>query len=259
MSILVIVLTIIAAIIALIALLLIFGRIKVRIISKEKVKVIVSVLGIRFTVFSNEKKEPKLKNLSRCRHPDRVLKKEVRKRKKAARAAMKKREKSRQKALKKKQQKAQSAQISSPTLTQNIDTVLTLLKKLREVTRGKLTLHIRRMKIAVGSEDAAKTAILYGLILQSTAYLLEWAKECFAQVRSAPGRIAIIPDYTSERCRAEIDLACYLSLSQALGIAIRMLIAYRKANGAPIRDMIEEETDDFDEEIDEEIEQTQQV
>ena len=227
MTTLVIVLSIIAAVVALFVLLLIFGRAKIRIVSRDTVRVIVSVLGIRFTVFSNAKKKQKIKNLSRCRHPDRVLKKELRRRRKAAKAAQKKREK----AMRKKQQKkGKAAALPSPNLKENLEMVLVLLKKIRALTRGKIALHLRALKISLGTGDAAKTAILYGVVSQSTAYALEWAQHNFSEVRYHGEDIQIIPAYTEEKSHAEVDICCSLYLSQVIGIGIRMLTAYREAH-----------------------------
>ncbi|MBR3893772.1 MAG: DUF2953 domain-containing protein [Clostridia bacterium] len=222
MTALVIVLSIIAVILSLIVLLLLFGRVKIHILSREKVKIVISVLGIRIISFSNEKKKQKTKSLSRCRHPDRVLKRELRKRRKAARAAMKKREKAKRKALKKRQKREQNnAPVTTPTLRENISTVFLLLKKILNLSRGKLALRVRRLRISVGSDDAAKTAILYGVISQSTAYLLEWAEHNFSKVRCSD-EIDIVPDYLSPRCHADIDLIC----SFGIIVGIRMLIAH---------------------------------
>lgn len=228
----VIVLSIIAAVIALFALLLIFGRAKIRIIAHDTVKVIVSVLGIRFTVFSNAKKNKKIKSLSRCRHPDRVLKKELRKRRKAARAAQKKREKAKRK---KQQKKIKAAALPSPNFKENMEMVLVLLKKIRELTHGKISLRIRGLKISIGTGDAAKTAILYGVVSQSTAYVLEWAQHNFSEVHYRGKDIQIIPAYTESRSHAEVDICCSLYLSQIIGIGIRMLIAYRDAHAERLK------------------------
>jgi len=216
-----IVLSIIAAIIALVVLLLVFGRVKIRILCREKVKVTISVLGIRLIHLNDEKKKKKTKALTQCRHPDRVLKRELRKRKKAARAARKKREKARRKALKKKQKQGQATPAKTPTLKENISTIFQLLKKILKLSQGKLALRVRRLKISVGSDDAAKTAILYGAISQSAAYLLEWVEHNFSKVRySEP--IEVIPDYLSSRSHAEIDLICSFHII----VGIRMLIAH---------------------------------
>ena len=155
-----------------------------------------------------------------------MLKKELRKRKKAAKKAMKKREKAKQKKL---QQKSQKASLPTPNLRENLEMVITLIKKIRSLTKGKILLRIRKLKITMGTGDAAKTAILYGVASQSTAYLLEWAKHNFSNVQYHADDIKIIPAYTEAQSRAEVDICCSLYLSQAISIGLRILNAYRSA------------------------------
>lgn len=239
MKLLWIILAVLAGLILLVAALLIFGKAKLRIICREKVKLVAYVFGIRFTLISSEKKKPKEKNLSRCHNPDRVLKKELRRRRKAAMQALKKREKAAKKAakkaLKKKQKQEQAAQVPAPNLKENLEMVAVLLKKLHRATKGKVDIHVRKMKISVGTDDAAKTAILYGAVVQSAAYLLQWIDHSFAEIRRNPGDMEITPDYVSGKCHADIDITCSLYLSQILGIAVRMLSAYRTARAVALK------------------------
>lgn len=220
-----------AGLILLIAALLIFGKARIRIIAREKVKVVAYILGVPLTLFNSDKKEKKKKSLSRCHNPDRVLKKELKRRRKAAEVAAKKREKAKKKAakkaLKKKQKKEQAKALPAPNLKENLEMVAALLKKLHRVTKGKPEIHIRKLKIAVGTDDAAKTALLYGTVVQGAAYLLHWIEQSFASIHRNPDDVEIVPDYLSGKCHAEVDISCSLYLSQILGIGIKMLTAYR--------------------------------
>ena len=224
-----IVLTVVIGLILLNAAILLFGRAKIRIICREKVKVVASVLGIRFTLISDkDKKDRAKKDLSRCHNPDRVLKKEMRRRRRLAKIARKKKRKAAKRAAqhKKKKQEKKALQVS-PNLAENLSMITALIKRLYAVTRGKLDIHIRKLQIRVGTDDAAKTAILYGAILQSAAYLLQWIDTHFAHIRRKAGDMSVEADYLSDKCHAEIDITCSLYLSQILSLAIKMLFAYR--------------------------------
>ena len=75
-----IVLWIILAILALLAAILLFGRVGIRITYRETLKVVLSVCGIRHPVYPE--KEPRkrpVRDLSKCRNPDAVLQRELKK------------------------------------------------------------------------------------------------------------------------------------------------------------------------------------
>lgn len=224
-----IVLTVVIGLILLIAALLLFGRAGIRIVCRERVKVVASVLGIRFTLVSDKEKGDRAKkDLSRCHNPDRVLKKEMRRRKRLAKKARKKKLKAAKRAAQHKEKKQEKKALQpSPNLRENLAMITALVKRLYAVTKGKIDIHVRKLQIRVGTDDAAKTAILYGAILQSAAYLLSWIDTHFAHIRREAGDMSVEPDYLSDKCHAEIDITCSLYLSQVLSMAIKMLFAYR--------------------------------
>ena len=226
-----IVLWILLAIISLLVLLLLFGSAKVHIVCREKLRVAVSVLGIRFTVVSDkEKKEKPKKALAECRNPKRVLKKELKQQLKAAKKAEKKRLKAKKKAEKKKAVTATQKR-ATPNLKENLEMILALLKRLYAETRGKIKIRFRKMHICVGTDDAAKTAILYGVIVQSVSYILNLVEEKFTHVKRRDGDVTVVPDYTTTQCSADIDLICKIKIRRAISIALNMLFAFNKERG----------------------------
>ncbi len=224
-----IILGLLAALLITLLCLLLFGSVGIRIVCREKLRVVASVCGIKYTILSDKepkKKEPK--NLSKCRNPEAVLKKELRRRQKAAERAEKKRRKAAKKAAKRKEEHAAQKPVATPNLKEKLDMILALLQKLYRETRGKVRIHIRQMRISVGAEDAAKTAILYGIILQSASYLLNFIETSFTHIKRSDGSMVIEPDYLSGKCSAEIDIACSVKIRRAIPIGIRMLQAFRK-------------------------------
>lgn len=224
-----IILAVVVGLILLIVALLIFGKARIRIIYRKKVKVVLSVLGIRFTLISDKDKTDRpQKDLSRCYSPDRVLKKELRRRRRAAKKAFKKRLKAAKNSAKKaKEKQVQAALQPTPNLKENIEMITELLRRLYDEAQDRVTVNIRSLHLYVGSEDAAKTAIMYGVILQSVSYLIKWIDDHFARVRRDPKNTEIRPDYTSGKCHADVDIVCSVYLSHALGVALKMLAAYR--------------------------------
>lgn len=232
-----IILWIILAIIALPVLVILLGSIRVRIVYRDRLKVQVGTCGINVTVLSDKKKkEKKHPPLKACKHPERVLKKELKKQERArVKAAKKAEERRRKAALKKAKKKAQKAQkvqqaskpkVPTPNVKENLDMILALLKKLYRVTRGSIHVHFRKMHIAVATGDAAKTAIRYGIIVQSASYLLNFVEETFTHLKRDFGDMTVYPDYTSSKTKVDLDIVCRIRILKLISIGISMLLAF---------------------------------
>ena len=221
----------------LVLLLLLLGKAKIRIVCREKVRVVASVLGIRYTLVSDKEPKPhEPRDLSRCLNPDRALRRELRRQRRESAKAWKKQlrdqrkaEKKAAKKRKKKQLQKQSSQKKpTPNIKEKLEMIFSLLKQLYRHTNGKFRLYIRRMHIQVATDNAADTAVLYGVVVASASCILQWLQDHFIPIRRKEGSMQIRPDYLSEKSHADIDIVCSVRLYRVVGIALRMLIAYGK-------------------------------
>ena len=114
---------------------------------------------------------------------------------------------------------------------------LTLAEKIR-LTRGiaailircshkHLHLRAKRVHINVATGDAAETAIAYGAVSQSLAYLLAGLDKV-TDLRAAPPDVAVTADFLGERPSVDIKLIFSISVWGALAF----LAAYIKAKRA---------------------------
>ena len=227
-----IVLWIIPAILALLAAILLFGRVGIRITYRETLKVVLSACGIRHPLYPE--KEPRkrpVRDLSKCRNPDAVLQRELKKQEKALEKAKQRKLEKRAKRKRKKKSEtplpANQVEVTT-NLREKLDMILAILKKLYDETHGKLKIHLRRMQITVGAEDAAKTAILYGVILQGASYILNFIEEGFNPIDRKYGDVSVSPDYLSGKCKADIDIRLSVKLWRFIRIVIVMLLSYQK-------------------------------
>lgn len=234
-----ILLAVLLAILLCLLLLVLLGGVQVRIICKEKLRVVAGVWFLRFTLVSEEKKKKKKerkKPLSDCRDPEKALRLELKRREKERKKAEKKRLKAQKKAQKKAARKQRHAaggkQTATPNLKEKLDMILALLKKLYERTQGKVKIRVRRMHIRVGTDDAAKTAITYGVILQSASYILNFIESKFTHIAHREGDISITPDYLSDHMSTDIDIALSIKIRHALRLGLAMLLAYTKESRA---------------------------
>lgn len=232
---LLIVLTVLGGLLLLLLLLLLLGHARVRIRCPGKaLRVTLSVCGIPFTLLSDAEKEiPDPKDLE---HPEALLRRERRRQRRAEKRAEKKRLRAREKAAKRAERKrTQRNDQPSPNLKEKLEMILALLKLLYRETGGKLRLRVRRLHLWVGTDDAAKTAILYGAVLQSATYLLQWIDTHLLRIDRRDGAMTVEPDFVSGKCHADIDLTCSIRLYTALVIGVRMLLAFQREKAAAMR------------------------
>ncbi|MBQ1262628.1 MAG: DUF2953 domain-containing protein [Clostridia bacterium] len=235
---LLIVLTVLGGLLLLLLLLLLLGHARVRIRCPGKaLRVTLSVCGIPFTLLSDAEKEiPDPKDLE---HPEALLRRERRRQRRAEKRAEKKRLRAREKAAKRAEQKrAREKGQPTPNLKEKLEMILALLQLLYRETGGKLRLRVRRLHLWVGTDDAAKTAILYGVVLQSATYLLQWIDTHLLRIDRREGAMTVEPDFVSGKCHADIDLTCSIRLYTALVIGVRMLLAFQREKATAMRKAI---------------------
>lgn len=211
------------AFLALLVLLLLLGVAKIHVVLDSEVKVVASVFGIRFTLFPS-KKEARKQAPVECRNPEKTLRKE----RKLLAKQQKKEQKKRRKAKKEKASRGRTGMAVQTNLPEKLDMVLALLKELYAQTNGKIRIRVKAFHISVGTDDAAKTALLYGVVLQSVSCLVGWLDTSFNRLRHKDGEMSVTADYLSGKCHASIDIVCGVSLLRGCIILVRMLSAKEK-------------------------------
>lgn len=144
-------------------------------------------------------------------------------------------EKQRKKKLKKAQKKAtvkKEKNAAAPRPKRKIDIKRlfpTLQRILRQITAKffkRIRWKIKRINVTVATGDAAETAITYGVVSQSLAYLLEFL-DSFAKVKVARhGSVSVEPDFLAERSRAEVDICFSISIAAILSTGIALAYEY---------------------------------
>lgn len=167
-------------------------RANIEVCYSDSVRVAVKVLGMRFVITPKKKKPPKLSDFSPKKYRKRLAKDEKARLKKEAKKAKKQAQKEAKAAEKKKAAEAKKQAEKAGTTDgdgnkkkkkkkkmQFADILgwafvgLDALKGLGKSFGKHFEIEAVKMKIAVGTDDAAQTAILYGIIVQMAAYLVE--------------------------------------------------------------------------------------
>lgn len=145
------------------------------------------------------------------------------------------------KAAKKAQKKAQSGETGSkkekPGGVELIRLVIGLTKKLVGLLAKHLKITLKRYRVVVSTDDAAKTALLYGGVSQATSYLFLFLEEEADFHIPASSDVDVRADFTAGRTTAEIAIDFRLFVWQLISILLgtAMEFARRKAESKAAR------------------------
>lgn len=194
-------------IILLLLIALLFVRIKFDIILESDILVRLNILGIKIALYPAKEKNIKVKKFKKG-YP---------------------KEKTKEKAEKtpKKKSSAAADEETIP-LGDKISTILSLIKLLFSRFFKHLRLDVSKIIVVVGSADAATTAITYGIISQSVAYLLDFLDRNLNISKKRNGEINVLCDFTADNTVYDVFISASLNIWQILDIAISLVYNYFK-------------------------------
>lgn len=232
-------------------------RAKVVLIFNGELALSVRVLGIKIQIMpKKEKKAIDPNDFSPAKYRKLLEKEAKRKAKKDAANAKKEAKKAAKKAVKAEEKKKAKEGTSSDKskkskkkkgLADILDLVymgLAALKSLGKSFGKHFEIEAVRLRITVGSEDAAQTAILYGILVQAVAYALE-VLSALTNLRIRKKNrenILVDADFTSEKIEADLHLIfkmrvwhLFAMVFSALGGVIKNRIAAltKQSSSAP--------------------------
>ena len=217
------------AIIALIVLL--FVRAKVTIEINEIFSLWISFLGMKFKLLP---KKPKKYNI-RDYTPKKIAKRDAIAAKKAAKKAEADAKKKAEKAAKKRKKKALKNKMTAkekrearaeqrsklPHVSDIFDLFLEVIQLLTSNFAKKFHFHVIRIRVKVGSEDAAKTALLTSAISIALEPLMIFIDRNSNLHGLKNADIDISPDYLSEEISYDVKLAFSMSLGSLIYVLLR--------------------------------------
>lgn len=185
----------------------------IRLEFKDSLVLSISVLFIKINISPAKKKPVNYKEFTYKKHQKRLEKK--------YQAYLKKQEKKRLKKEKKAQKKAarkaetpeeKKARKSAPkrSVVDWVNIAVGVLAVFFEKFFHRLHIKVARLKVNVATGDAASTAIAYGAIIQSVAYLIEMLDRITNVDGLKKAEIEVTPDYLSEK--TSLDLCFVFSL-----------------------------------------------
>ena len=219
-------------------LLLLFGicaiRATVFIDYKDEFSLAVSLLGIKIGILPKKEKKVNIKKYSAKHYRKLQRKRELDEEKKRQKKLIKA-EKSKEKKLKKQQEaekkKAKKKKSANGDETERkkkmlpLGDILTLVSDTLSILFARFCRHFRikvaRLNITVASEDAAKTAILYGVASQGVAYILEILDRTTNLDYQKDAEVNVLVDYLAEAPTVDISISFSLRVWHLFDMLLR--------------------------------------
>ncbi len=209
-------------------------RVKVGIEFKDEFRFWVSFLGIRYTILP---KKPKKYNI-RDYTPAKIAKRDRIAAEKAAKKAEAEAKKKAEKSAKKRKKKAMGNKLTAkqkrqqfreklskwPAVDDAADLFFTVIRTFFTSFIGRFHFHVTRIRIAVGSDNAAKTALLtttIGSTIEPILYVLERHSNLHV---SKNADICVYPDFLAEDIKFDVKLAFSMSLGAFLWTVIKTAV-----------------------------------
>lgn len=98
---------------------------------------------------------------------------------------------------------------------------------LRHILKGffkRLKIKVAKINIIVATDDAAKTAITYGIVSQAVSYLLEVLNNVTNFKRAFKSEINVLSDFIANESKMELDIKLYYRPIWAIGLLFSTLI-----------------------------------
>lgn len=112
------------------------------------------------------------------------------------------------------------------SLIENIKLISNLVSSLLHFCAPYMRVKLAKLHIRVGSNDAAKTAILYGAVSAAAACLIDNIDEFTRLHRLKRKSVIIEPDFLSDKTEAKINISLSISILGAIATALKMMLKY---------------------------------
>ncbi len=189
-------------------------KVNVRLEFKDEMILSISVLGIKIKILPGKGPKPiNYKDYTYEKHQKRLEKEQLAAQKKAekkkTKAAAKKKKKEERKAETKEQKKARKNH-PKRSISDWVNIGVGVLAIFFEKFTRHFHIKIARLKVNVATGDAASTAIMYGAIVQSVAYVIELLQRITNVDGLEKADISVNADYLSEK--TSLDLCFVFSM-----------------------------------------------
>lgn len=123
--------------------------------------------------------------------------------------------------LPKKTKPKEKKKLKFKDMTDLISTVKQIAEKVLYYFDKYLRVDIKEFRIKVAAEDAAATALIYGLVSQGVAYVMEILRQNIKKVKlKYKDSVLVVTDFMSEKLETRIDMTFKLRIWQVIVLGI---------------------------------------
>ena len=187
--------------------LLLMMRVRVLLAFDDGVRVDLCILFFKFRLYPKKKKKIRVRDYSYKRYRKHLAKRRAKKKEKAG---------------------AEEKTKPKLPLRQRISLFVSLFKGIYEPFLRYFRIDVAKLRIDVATGDAAKTAILTGVVSQSVAYLCAILDSHTNVGRTYRAEIAVQPNFLEEHSRAEGKFIFSLRTVRILEIGVRLSYLFLK-------------------------------
>jgi len=126
-----------------------------------------------------------------------------------------------------KEEEEQKEEKKKYSVTEMFDIIKELGSVLIKRFKKHLKVKIYNINLIIASEEAEKTALLYGAAIQSAYYLYEFLTQNF-KIYNKKNNINIIPDFSKIQPSFKINIKFYMRLSHVLALLIASAMKFLK-------------------------------
>ena len=104
-----------------------------------------------------------------------------------------------------------------------VDLIVSMAQMIAENLTSNLKINLKKLKAVIASDEADKTAYMYGAASNAVAIMLDAVPNFVKKFKKNDKNIAVYPDYTAEKCIFEAEVVITLKVRHLLIILFRAL------------------------------------
>ncbi len=182
---------------------ILFLKVRLCLVYEESLSVHLKIMLFKYPLFPQKQEKVKAKDYS--------LKKLEKKQSK-----LKKKSKNKEESIKTNQEKDKATQIKDI-----LEIVKIVLENVMSPFGRYLKVEVVKLYVKIATDDAAKTAVIYGVASQTVAYIIEILSNITNVDVKRKNSIQVIPDFLSEKSEAKINITLGLRGWHALSLATK--------------------------------------
>ena len=115
-----------------------------------------------------------------------------------------------------------------PSLSDQLETVFAMIRLAQNKLQDKLIIRVKTFRIEVASDDAAKTAVLYGSVVGLCSWFWEWVQANISIIQRKRGAMLVVPNFIKTQSSAEIDITLKIHTLRGLFTIFSLIDSYKE-------------------------------